>query len=62
VKRSEMIKIIKNALECWNEAYYDSSLEEHILDCIEEVGMQPPLIPWDDTISTFTEMHSWEDE
>lgn len=62
MKRSEMIIVIGNALKNWNGAYYDASLEEHILDCIEKCGMLPPSKSWDDTMSTFDEMHSWEDE
>lgn len=42
MKRSEMLEIIKKALNQWNGAYYDMSLEEHIIDTIENAGMLPP--------------------
>lgn len=42
MKRSEMAEIIKLALKTWNAAYYDASLESHILSELEEAGMLPP--------------------
>jgi len=42
MKRSEAINVIKKAMTRWNGAYYDMSIEEYILDCIEEAGMLPP--------------------
>jgi hypothetical protein len=42
VKRSEMVKVIEKAMRCWNGAYFNQSLESHILEYIEEAGMLPP--------------------
>lgn len=42
MKRSEMVKIIEDAIKCWNGAFFDESLESYIVYRIEESGMLPP--------------------
>jgi hypothetical protein len=43
MKRSDMVKVIEKAMRCWNGAYYNQSLESHILEYIEKAGMAPPF-------------------
>ena len=76
MKRSEMVKVIEKAMRCWNGAYFDDSLESHILECIEEAGMLPPNVldkPTSEKLTKFQEKifredfaeihcHVWEPE
>ena len=48
MRRSDMVKVIEKAMRCWNGAYYNQSLESHILEYIEEAGMLPPAVGVDE--------------
>lgn len=60
MKRSEMEIIIKRALNTWNGAYYDSTLESFILDMIEEAGMLPPCVGYNNSVQNM--ICKWEQE
>ena len=67
MKRSDMVKVIEKAMRCWNGAYFNQSLESHILEYIEEAGMLPPKSL--DTVCVkkglvrgYTTMFEWEPE
>ena len=55
MKRSEMIKLLKNSTVWLNE-----STASEVLDVIEAAGMLPPARPFSDDLGTFYEVHSWE--
>lgn len=65
VKRSDMIKVIEKAMRCWNGAYFNQSLESHILEYIEEAGMAPPFydkIQDNNGEKVLIPIREWEDE
>lgn len=55
-----MVKVIEKAMRCWNGAYFNQSLESHILEYIEEAGMLPPLT--DNLANGNGKGYGWEPE
>ena len=62
MKRSDMVKVIEKAMRCWNGAYFNQSLESHILEYIEEAGMLPPKTNFKGTDGIVYKASVWDNE
>ena len=62
MKRSDMVKVIEKAMRCWNGAYFNQSLESHILEYIEEAGMAPPKTDFKAADGIVYKVSMWEPE
>jgi len=57
-----MVKVIEKAMRCWNGAYFNQSLESHILEYIEEAGMLPPCSGYKNKHREDVGYYEWEPE
>ena len=67
MKRSDAVKVISIAIDTWNGAYYDESLESYILSELEHLGMLPPksldsVCVKKGKVTGYSMFFEWEDE
>ncbi len=62
MKRSEMVKLLADALEYHDWKGEPDEMADHILNFLEQQGMQPPPVLHDSKLFGQLRYYEWEDE